>query len=146
VGDDPLDQLGEAVTEAMAEGGAALYGHPNPLVGAIGEWLAAGGDAALFVHVSGVENARGHSARLEAARRRRDTALRKAAVVGGYDAAELSAEYGRYRSTAWLRDRQKPENPYRSGSVRALLFVALRAVDRDLGARQLARILGDDTD
>jgi len=106
----------------------------------VGEWLRGGCKGNLLEHL-GVENARGRSAWLEAARERRNAALRSAAALGGYDATALAAELKRYHSTCWPRDRQLAENPYKNGSVRALLWAALRAIDYAPKQRQMQRII-----
>ena len=76
-----------------------------------------------------------------------------AAEIAGQVLSALSAAHARglrppaiaraLRADGW---RSAHGKGFTEGSVRALLFIALRAVDRDLGERQMQRIIGADTD
>jgi hypothetical protein len=134
-GVDQVDTL-----EALGEAAAILIEHPNGAVRAIGGWLAAGGDAALYDHLAG--DAAGHSWS-EAKLAWRDDLLRRLAT--GISARVLSVELDRYATRLWPRDRLHAACPYPRGSRNAALWtvLALRGGHYP-GSRQLARILSSD--
>jgi hypothetical protein len=110
---------------ADAEAVVALTRHPDAEVRRIaGELLAA----------LGMENG---STRRSAAIARRDALLRKIRLPTG----RLARELAHYRGTAWLRDRDRATNPYSAANVQANFWRVLKLVDRDIGRRQLERIL-----
>jgi hypothetical protein len=105
-----------------------LEQHPDPVIRAIGAWLAAY-PAELLAEL-GVENG--------VVTARRDQLLRQARL----SASRLARELGHYRGTAWAaRDRYAAANPYPAGNLRATLWLVLKLRDRDISRRQLERIL-----
>ena len=75
----------------------------------------------------------------------RDAARLFADLPLGERAKRLSAALARYRSTSWLRDRDKSVCPYTPGTEAAALWHALRVLDADLSQRQVERIIDSDT-
>jgi hypothetical protein len=101
----------------------------------------------VFELVTGQVSTRGHSARREAAYRKRDAALRAAAQAWAdlplpQRCQMLGSALREYHGTSWARDRSLASNPHAAGSRKYYLFEALCAIDRPIGGRQLKRILG----
>ena len=135
---DPLEAL-QLVADAVAM-------HPNEQVRLVGDWLRAGGSAALLAYISGQDGRRGHSVVLEAQHAARNAALREAAKQWRDLAPKkvtklLASEFARYFSDCWPRDRERVENPFPADSQNGLFWIALRAVPQAIGEAQCARIL-----
>jgi hypothetical protein len=126
---------------ALAAAARVLAEHPDSGVRAIADWLGSGARGDLRRCLA--------SPRRDDALARRNAALRAAARILGDDlslserARMVALAARRYRAAGWRHDRVKPVCPHPAGSLRAALFAALRAVDRDLSCRTLRRILGD---
>ena len=108
---------------------AALVAHPDEAVRAASAVLL----RALGGNNAGVDHA--------ALRAERDRLLRSTAMPP----ARLASALRRFRSSAWPRERALAECPHPTGSVRSLLWQALKLVDRDIGERQMKRILEKST-
>lgn len=135
---DHLDRIAGAIDTAVA----LLTEHESHRVNAVGEYIR--DDGALLAFLPDADNPRGRSLRLEHGRRVRNQALREAAALGSYSAAELAAELYQYFTTVWLREKSHAENPHPPRSVRGAFWRALKAFGSDLGDRQVARILAVD--
>jgi hypothetical protein len=134
-----LDRSLEPVTDPLAsidEAAGLLSASADCEVRKIGRWVSSL-PPGLLEHL-GFENAPGRSARLEVRLARRDELLRGLKLPAG----RLAADLGKYRSSAWARDRLKVDCPYPQQDRRATFYRILRLVDRDLSRRQVARILG----
>lgn len=89
------------------------------------------------------------SQRIVDARETRDHELREAALaLRGKPVISLHAEFSRYVSSAWPRDRLLDEMPLRYvGTLKAHFFRAMKAHPRAPGRRQLSNIIsGNDRD
>ena len=106
---------------------AVLAEHPDEAVRTAG---------AVLLRALGCD-ASDHAAKLA----ERDRLLRSSAMPP----ARLASALRRYRSSGWLRERALAECPHPTGSVRSLLWEALHLVDRDIGERQMKRILDKST-
>jgi hypothetical protein len=119
-GDDPIGAVDDAA--------ATLLRHANSDVRRVGAWLA--------TYPGGLLDHLGLTAGSCIARR--DELLRQTRLPAG----RLARELRHYRGTAWAaRDRHAATNPYETGDLRSTLWRALTIRDRDLGKRQLERIL-----
>ena len=116
---DPL-----AAIEAAA---AALAGHSDPTVRQVGAWLWT--FPAGLLDALGADNGRTIA--------RRDDLLRQTRLP----ARRLAQQLAHYRGTAWARDRFATSCPYSTGDLRAALWGILKIRDRDIGKRQIERIL-----
>jgi hypothetical protein len=117
---DPL-----AAIEAAA---AALGEHEDLAVRRVGAWLASF-PSELLAEFS-VENG--------ATVARRDELLRRTRL----SASRLAREIRHYRGTAWAaRDRHAAANPYAAEDLRSTMWRVLKIRDRDIGRRQIDRIL-----
>jgi hypothetical protein len=96
------------------------------------------GPPALLQRLAATANSAGHSVRAEIVLTERNRLLR----VVNVPLRQLTTEYDRYRSGAWLRDRALTTGcPYGDGDRRSTYFLALKLIDRPLGIRQLRRII-----
>jgi hypothetical protein len=131
---------------------AALHRAAELLLGANdGDVRALGADLLVWLHHGGgnLEEALGiggqqsqRTWRTMAAIEGRNTALRIAAQRFRLGAGELAVEMARYHSTGWRHDKAAPVCPQRlTGTVRELLWIALRARDHALGERALRDVL-----
>lgn len=85
---------------------------------------------------------------------RRDTLIRQAVAeyLGHHRSAHSRAEalahqLARYRATTWPRHRTLPSQPPRiAGTIQGAFFEILKILDRDLGYRQVLRIIGNTSD
>jgi hypothetical protein len=130
---DPLDEISAAARVLEQAGFDVIAEHVRR-------------SAEVFEAVSGEQNARGYSARRSMLYKRRDRALRQAALrwadLAPKDATRmLAGELARYYTRCWPRERRCTENPHAAGSLRGHLWAALAAVDRVPGRRQLQRII-----
>jgi hypothetical protein len=117
------DPLGAIETAA-----AALAEHDDPDVRRVGAWLASF-PAELLTEFR-LENG--------AAVARRDELLRQIRLPP----ARLARELAHYRGTAWAaRDRHAAANPYAAEDLRSTMWRVLKIRDRDIGRRQIDRIL-----
>lgn len=129
---------------ALAIAAAVLRARPEPLLVLIGDWL---GDGAAGDLIEALDPEASRRTWLAEAIERRDRLLREAAACHcpslsiAARGELLASRLRRYRTSAWQRDRIRTTNPYPAGELHAVLWQALRLVDRDLSPRQARRIL-----
>jgi hypothetical protein len=133
--DDPRsnadEPAGAAITAAIADAVARLVcGDPPPLVLRIALYLAS--------HPRELILELGRADPMGVLLRQRDDLLRGL----GLPPAPLAKALRRYRSDCWPRDRALARSPYRQDDRRNVFFQILKLVDRELGERQIRRILG----